>query len=115
MQALIRTACTTGLFYLGLAITGALGFLVIRSQLFAAGDPVATLAQLVDNYRWRARWPCWSCSSSSPRRRRHLVHRLLRTADPLAASGIAAPASSTPSRSWSARRSSRRRSRSWST
>ena len=49
MHALIRTARTTGLFYLGLAITGVLGFVVIRSRLFAADDPAATLAHLVDN------------------------------------------------------------------
>jgi hypothetical protein len=49
MQPLIRTARTTGLFYLGLAITGGLGFLLIRSQLFVAGDPAATLAHLVEH------------------------------------------------------------------
>ena len=49
MHALIRTARTTGLFYLGLAISGVLGFVVIRSRLFAADDPAATLAHLVDN------------------------------------------------------------------
>lgn len=37
-----------GLFYLGLAITGGLGFLVIRPALFAAGDPAQTLANLVE-------------------------------------------------------------------
>jgi hypothetical protein len=47
MQSIIRTARTTGLLYLGLAITGLLGFLVIRSQLFVAGDPDATLGNLV--------------------------------------------------------------------
>ncbi|MEU4428014.1 DUF4386 domain-containing protein [Actinoplanes sp. NPDC024001] len=46
MHALIRTARTTGLLYLGLAIAGGLGFLTIRPQLFAAGDPAATLANL---------------------------------------------------------------------
>jgi hypothetical protein len=45
----LRTARTTGLLYLGLAITGALGFLMIRPALFEAGDPAATLANLVDN------------------------------------------------------------------
>jgi hypothetical protein len=48
MQSLTRTARTTGLFYLGLAITGGLSFLLIRSQLFVAGDPAATLANLVE-------------------------------------------------------------------
>ncbi|GIH03719.1 hypothetical protein Rhe02_17860 [Rhizocola hellebori] len=47
MPALTRTARMTGLFYLGLAITGLLGYLIVRPQLFAAGDPNATLANLV--------------------------------------------------------------------
>ena len=47
MHALTRTARMTGLFYLGNAITGVLGFLLIRPQLFAADDPSATLANLV--------------------------------------------------------------------
>ena len=42
----VRTARTTGLLYLGLAITGVLGFMLIRNQLFVAGDPEATLANL---------------------------------------------------------------------
>lgn len=37
-----------GVFYLGLAITGMLGFLMIRAQLFAADDPARTLANLVE-------------------------------------------------------------------
>ncbi|MEV6691084.1 DUF4386 domain-containing protein [Micromonospora sp. NPDC051196] len=49
MPPLIRTARTTGLFYLSLAVAGALGFLTIRPRIFAAGDPEATLAHLVQN------------------------------------------------------------------
>jgi hypothetical protein len=49
MPALIRTARTTGLLYLGLAVSGALGFLTIRPRLFAADDPAATMANLVGN------------------------------------------------------------------
>ncbi|PZG13386.1 DUF4386 domain-containing protein [Micromonospora craterilacus] len=49
MHPLIRTARATGLFYLSLAITGALGFLIIRPRLFAAGDADATLAHLVQH------------------------------------------------------------------
>ena len=49
MDALVRTARMTGVFYLGLAITGALGFLLIRPLLFAEGDPSATLANLLEN------------------------------------------------------------------
>jgi hypothetical protein len=43
----MRTARMTGLFYLALAIFGGLGFLLIRSQLYVAEDPAATLANLV--------------------------------------------------------------------
>ena len=39
MPELIRTARLTGLFYLGLAVTGALGFLTVRPRLFAEDDP----------------------------------------------------------------------------
>jgi hypothetical protein len=49
MQPLIRIARTTGLFYLGLAIAGGLGFLVLRSRLFVADDPSSTLANLVEH------------------------------------------------------------------
>jgi uncharacterized protein DUF4386 len=41
-------ARTTGWLYLCLALTGGLGFLLIRSQLFVAGDPSATLANLIE-------------------------------------------------------------------
>ena len=47
--ALVRTARETGLAYLGLAVTGLLGFLLIRSQLFVADDPQATLANLTEH------------------------------------------------------------------
>lgn len=43
---LVRTARTTGLLYLALALTGLFGFLLIRGQLFVDGDPEATLVQL---------------------------------------------------------------------
>lgn len=55
MDQLIRTARTTGWLYLGLAVTGVLGFLLIRPQLFDAGDPAATLANLRDQESL-ARW-----------------------------------------------------------
>ncbi|MFI7302231.1 DUF4386 domain-containing protein [Micromonospora aurantiaca] len=47
MHQLIRTARVTGLFYLGLAVTGALGFLTVRPMLFDADDAGTTLANLV--------------------------------------------------------------------
>lgn len=37
----------TGFFYLGLAITGAIGFMTIRPELFVHGDPARTLANLL--------------------------------------------------------------------
>lgn len=43
--------CLTGLFYLGLAITGMFGFLMIRPELFAAGDPAKTLMNIVEHER----------------------------------------------------------------
>jgi hypothetical protein len=49
MQGSIRTARTTGLMYLGLAVTGVLGFLLIRPRLFTDGDPAATMAALVEH------------------------------------------------------------------
>ncbi len=44
----LKTARTTGAAYLALAVTGMLGFLVLRPQLIDADDPTATLAHLVD-------------------------------------------------------------------
>ena len=46
---LIRTARTTGLWYLGLAVTGALGFQLVRGQLYVADDPGGTLSNLVEH------------------------------------------------------------------
>lgn len=43
-----RTARLAGISYLGLAISGILGFLLIRSRLYEAGDAVATAANLVE-------------------------------------------------------------------
>jgi Domain of unknown function (DUF4386) len=48
-QSMVRTARTTGLLYLGLAITGLLGYMVIRNQLFVAGHPESTLANLTQH------------------------------------------------------------------
>jgi hypothetical protein len=89
--ALIRTARVTGLFYLGVAITGMLGFLIVRSQLFAADDPNATLANLVANE---------SLAQAGVALELGMVvtqtltaawfYRLFRTVDSFAASGIAA-------------------------
>lgn len=50
----VGTARTTGLLYLGLALTGLLGFLTIRARLFDADDAAGTLANLVE-HEWLAR------------------------------------------------------------
>lgn len=44
-----KTARAAGAWYLGLAVTGMLGFLVLRPNLIDAGDPAATLANLTDH------------------------------------------------------------------
>jgi hypothetical protein len=46
---LTGTARTTGLLYLGLAVTGALGFQFVRGQLYTAGDPGGTLSNLAEH------------------------------------------------------------------
>jgi len=46
---LVRTARTTGLLYLGLAVTGLLGLMLVRNQIFVADDPAATLANLTQH------------------------------------------------------------------
>ena len=51
MQTQVRTARITGLFYLGLAVSGVLGFLIIRPRLLDSDDPEATLANLVEHER----------------------------------------------------------------
>ncbi|HUG07682.1 MAG TPA: DUF4386 domain-containing protein [Acidimicrobiia bacterium] len=43
-----KTGRTTGLWYLALGITGILSYLLIRPQIFVAGDPAATFTNLVD-------------------------------------------------------------------
>jgi hypothetical protein len=45
----LRTARVTALLYLGLAVTGVVSFVLIRSTLFVPGDAAATLANLVDS------------------------------------------------------------------
>ncbi len=54
MPALTKTARTTGLLYLGLAVTGILGFLVVRAQLHVPDSPADTLSNLTDQ-EWLAR------------------------------------------------------------
>ena len=47
MTTVKRTARITGLAYLGLAISGMLGYLLIRNQLYVPGDATGTAANLV--------------------------------------------------------------------
>ncbi|MGV8851998.1 MAG: DUF4386 domain-containing protein [Rhodoglobus sp.] len=49
MHSLTRTARLTGAAHLGLAVTGLLGFLVIRPQLQNADDPTATVTNILEN------------------------------------------------------------------
>lgn len=44
---LVGTARVTGLLYLGMAVAGVVGFLLIRPWIFEPGDPTATLRHLV--------------------------------------------------------------------
>jgi len=45
---LIKTARITGVWYLMMAISGILGFLVFHSQIFVSGNPEQTLTNLVE-------------------------------------------------------------------
>ena len=47
-KSLIKTARITGLWYLMMAITGILGFMVFHSQIFVSGNPEQTLTNLVE-------------------------------------------------------------------
>ena len=46
-KKLIKTARITGLWYLMMAITGILGFMIYHSQIFVSGNPEQTLTNLV--------------------------------------------------------------------
>jgi Domain of unknown function (DUF4386) len=48
MTSLKATARTTGLLYLGVGVTGMLGFLLIRPEIYVAGDAAGTYANLVE-------------------------------------------------------------------
>lgn len=91
MTAPIRTARTTGLLYLGLAIAGLFGFLVIRPQLFAADDPSTTLANLVGHESLaRAGIAFELLVVVTQALAAAWFYRLFRSADPVNAAGIAA-------------------------
>ena len=91
MHALTRTARMTGLFYLGMAITALLGFLIIRPQLFVTDDPNATLANLVTHGSLaRAGVALELAMVVTQALTAVWFYRLFRTVDFFAASGIAA-------------------------
>ncbi|MEV6306344.1 DUF4386 domain-containing protein [Actinoplanes sp. NPDC051861] len=91
MQPLVRTARTTGLFYLGLAVAGVLGFLLIRPQLYVAGDPAATLANLTEHESLaRAGVAFELLIVLTQALAAAWFYRLFRRADPVNALGIAA-------------------------
>jgi len=48
-KELVRTARMAGLWYLALAITGVVGFLVLHPQVYASGDLAITVANLRDH------------------------------------------------------------------
>lgn len=87
----IRTARLTGLLYLGVALAGGLGFLLIRSQLFVAGDPAATFANLVRHESLaRAGLALELFLVVTKALTAGWFYRLFRSADPVSAAGIAA-------------------------
>jgi len=51
-----RTARTTGLLYLALAITGGLSFMGIRARIVAEGSPTATLAHVLEQESLARAW-----------------------------------------------------------
>jgi hypothetical protein len=88
---LVRTARTTGLLYLGLALTGLVGFLLIRPRLSVAGDPSATLARLAENEQLARVGIAFELGIVVTQALAALwFYRLFRTADPFAAGAIAA-------------------------
>lgn len=48
MTDLTTTARATGGWYLGLVVTGVLGYLLVRPAIYVEGDPTATLSNLTD-------------------------------------------------------------------
>ncbi|MEZ4702505.1 MAG: DUF4386 domain-containing protein [Rhodothermales bacterium] len=49
MSDLNKTARITGLWYLGIALTGVFGFLLVRPAIYVAGDAAATAQNLIDH------------------------------------------------------------------
>ena len=86
-----RLARITGLLYLGNAITGIAGILLIQPQLFAADDPSATLANLVEHESLaRVGVAVELLMVVTMALTAVWFYRLFRPTEPVAASGIAA-------------------------
>src|SRR5262245_2258663 len=91
MHPLTRTARLTGLFYLGNAVTGLLGVLVVRPQLFVADDPAGTLANLVAHESLARAGVAVELGMVITQTLAAVwFYRLFRTVDAVVASGIAA-------------------------
>lgn len=91
MHTLTRAARMTGLLYLGVAITGVLGFLIVRPQLFAPDDAHATLANLVAHESLARAGVALELGMVVTQTLAAVwFHRLFRTVDSFASSGIAA-------------------------
>jgi hypothetical protein len=90
MHPLIRTARVTGLWYLALGIAGGLGFLLIRSRIFVADDPAATLANLVERESLARLGVALELATVVAQAfAAAWFYRLFRAADPFSAAGIA--------------------------
>ena len=86
-----RLARITGLLYLGNAITGIVGVLLVQPQLFAADDPSATLANLVEHESLaRVGVAVELLMVVTMALTAVWFYRLFRPTEPVAASGIAA-------------------------
>ncbi|MFV2105070.1 DUF4386 domain-containing protein [Micromonospora sp. LOL_015] len=91
MSDLVRTARLTGVFYLGLGITAMLGFLIVRPQLVIAGDPAATLGNLVGHETLARAGVALELGVVVTQALAAVwFYRLFRIADPLAAGSIGA-------------------------
>jgi Domain of unknown function (DUF4386) len=87
---LVYIARTTGLLYLGLAITGAVGFLLIRRRLYDPDDQAATLTNLVENEQLaRVGIALEICIALTQALAALWFYRLFRSVDAFAAGAIA--------------------------
>jgi hypothetical protein len=87
---LVRTARIAGLWYLGLAVTGIPGFLIIRPQILDPDNAAATLTQLVENEQLARAGIALELGIVVTQALAALwFYRLFRSVDPFAAGAIA--------------------------